>query len=338
MINTLVFVTAFCLVAVLVYVAKYSGRVRVTQTRLVDAPRKAVYALVADFHHWQQWSPWLVHAPDALLTVSRPSDAPAGRCAWDIANVGEGEVEHVRLVTGERITQRMRLKHPFTVKGVSDWTFTERGTKTEVTWRLEGRVAFSLRAFANTVKGSLELDVRYGLDCLARLVEPADAPHYDLVYLGLRDIEAARFVFRTYQGPLKGLPAARRKILGELTQELQGRGVRASGAPLALYVKTNIKLRTTVCQMGIPVGAASVDSLPVREIAAHRAWVVRLSGSHTALDIAWYLAMQRAFLEGVQPDQRLAPFEAYLNESSSIAENDLVTELLVPIRERVTAI
>ena len=66
--NTLVFVVAFCIVAVLVYMARYSGRLRVTQTRFIDAPMAAVYAAVADFRQWQAWNPWLEHEPTAPVT------------------------------------------------------------------------------------------------------------------------------------------------------------------------------------------------------------------------------------------------------------------------------
>ena len=38
MTTTLFFVAAFCVVALLVYMARYSGRVRITRKRLIDAP------------------------------------------------------------------------------------------------------------------------------------------------------------------------------------------------------------------------------------------------------------------------------------------------------------
>jgi uncharacterized protein YndB with AHSA1/START domain len=323
MISTLVFVLAFGVVAVLVYVAKYSGRVRVEQTRLIAAPLAQVFAQVADFRHWQQWNPWLAHAPTAPLKLSAPSDAPGSCCAWDIAEVGEGEVEHIRLEVPHRITQRMRLKHPFTVKGIGEWTFAERNGMTEVRWRMDGAVAFSLRAFAGTVQGSMALDLRYGLDQLASRVEAPDAPRYALTYTGTRAVDAVRYVYRTYQGTLKGLVAARQKMVAELVALLQQRGIPALGAPFAVYVKTNIKLRTTVCHFGIPIGDADAGELPARELPAYQAWVARLDGDPNQLELAWYLAMQHMFLAKVQPDQRIAPSEHY---------DQRVTELRIPMR------
>ena len=109
----------------------------------------------------------------------------------------------------------------------------------------------------------------------------------------------------------------------------------AAGAPIVLFFKTNIKLRTTVCHIGIPVEhPEGVASLPVREMAAHSAYVVRLQGSDAALEIAWYLAMQRLAAEKMQPDQRLPPLESHLVNSEGTPENDRVIELQLPILQR----
>jgi len=331
--TTLIFVVAFCIVGIFVYMARYSGRLRVTQTRIIDAPIDEVYRRVADFRHWGEWNPWLEHEPDAQTTLSRQSDREGSRYEWDSERLGVGFIEHVRLVVRERIEQKSRFKNPFRFRGRSRWQFIDRGGKTDVTWSMNGRVGFSLRAFAQTVQGTIALDYRYGLDRLARLVEPADAPRYSLAYPGVRDIPAGRYVYSTYKGALKGLGAAMRKGFAELRQQLIDYGVQPSGEPIAVYVSTNIKLRTTVCHMGILVGDAEVGQLPVRELPAHRAYVVRLQGSYAAMEVAWYQAMQRMRIENIQPDQRIPPFERYLNDPNTVIENEYLTELHIPVRQ-----
>ena len=104
---------------------------------------------------------------------------------------------------------------------------------------------------------------------------------------------------------------------------------------MAIYFKTNIKFRTTVCHIGIPVDVVhNPDSLTVRELAAHKAYVVQLQGNPSALEIAWYLAMQRMVSLKTQPDQRLPPSESYLGSGDDVSENDCVTELHLPILDR----
>ncbi len=338
MLSTLIFVFVFCVVAVLVYMGRYSGRVRFEQTRLIDAPVAAVYAMVADFQQWPQWNPWLASASGAEVTFSSNVDGKGSRCTWDSATMGAGMIEQVRLQAPERIEQLVRLRHPFTVSGRSTWTFEEQDGKTRVTWGLRGRVAFSMRAFAATVKGSLTLDCRFGLDQLASLLEPASAPRYEIIHLGVRDVPAIRYVYRHYQGSINGLLQAVDDITAELRQQLTAQGLVAAGAPLAIYFKTNIKLRTTSCNVGIPVATPDdFDALPVRELGAHRAYVVQLKGDRAALEIAWFYAMQRMVAEKIQPDQRLPPFESYLGEDGDAAGTAHVTELYLPVRPPAAA-
>lgn len=330
--STIVFVLVFLLIALLAYMARYSSRFRVEHTRVIAAPIAQVYAKVADFHNWNEWCPWLAPENDAEVTFSEKTDAVASRCSWKGKISGAGVIEHVRLLPLQRIEQRLRCQLPFALRAKIDWKFIERAGQTEVSWRLRGRVSFSLRFVAQTVKASLALDYRYALDRLARLLEPDHAPHYSIDHLGVREIEASRYVYRSYQGPIQGLGAARQKLLAELQQQLVDHGVQPAGAPLAVYMKTSTKLRTTHCYFGVPVGTDEVGALPLRELPAMRVYVVRLQGNYAALDIAWYLAMQRMLAENIAPDQRRPPFERYLVQADGLlAENDCAVELHIPV-------
>jgi hypothetical protein len=330
--TTLVFVTGFCIVAVLVYMARYSGRVRLEQVRLIDAPSDAVYAKVADLAQWQRWNPWMDTQAAPTLALTTCSDQAGSHCTWAGDTSGAGFVEHVRLLPRQSIEQRLRLKQPFPVTGRSDWTFKDVGGKTEVRWRLRGRVAFFMRAFSTTVKASLALDCRYGLDQLAGLLEPPSAPRYAIEHLGVHEVTATHYVYKTYQGSISGLPQALHSAVAELRQQLADLAVPATGEPLAIYFKTNVKLRTTVCHIGIPIGNASeAGAMQVRQLAALQAYTVRLQGSPQSLEIAWYQAMQRMVAEKIKPDQRLPPFERYLVEDNSATQNGSTIALHVPV-------
>lgn len=337
MITSLVFAIAFIIVALLVYMARYSARLRVEERRLIEVPAAEVYAKVADFRAWKEWSPWLEHEPDAQLMLSGVADGKGGILAWNGRRIGEGEFRHREMVPAERIEQTICSSRPFKFRGRSYWKFVERDGKTEVTWGMRGRVGFSLRAFAQTVQGMIALDYRFGLDKLARLLEPADGisatKHYSLEYLGIREVRPTRCIYSVYEGSLKGIGKALRAGFSELRHELESLGMQATGEPIAAYIKTNIKLRTTVCHMCIPVAKADFDRMPVRDIPAHRAYVVRLTGTYSASEIAWYEAMQRVRMENLQPDQRIPPFERYLNDPDTVPEQGLITELHVPVRE-----
>ncbi len=335
--STLIFVVAFCIVAVLVYMARFSGRLRVSERRIIEAPLAEVYGRVADFHQWGLWNPWLEHEADAVVQISVGSAGEASRYAWDSARIGSAAIEHLRLAALEIIDQRMGFVQPFRFRGRGHWQFRPCAAGTEVIWTMKGRVAFSMRAFAQTIQGMIALDYRYGLDRLASSLEPATAPRYTLSYVGLRDDPGSRYAYSSYSGPLTGLAQALAPGFAELRRQLASLGVAVAGAPLAVYLRTNIKLRTTHCRLGLPIAESELKSIPVHELAPHRAFVVRLQGSRKALEIAWYHAMQRLRIENIEPDPRIPPFEVYLKDGELVNENDCLTELHLPLRLRQQA-
>ena len=123
-----------------------------------------------------------------------------------------------------------------------------------------------------------------------------------------------------------------RSALRELDAALARQGVLATGRPMALYVRTNVKQRTTTCRFCIPIGDAAVDGVAVASLAPHRAFVTSLRGSREHLEIAWYLAMQRLSVLGLQPDLRITPSEQYVDDLDEATDIPTRTELLIPVR------
>jgi hypothetical protein len=321
--SALVFVVGFCVVAVLVYMGRFSGRLRVSQTRMVDAPLAEVYGRVADFAQWCAWSPWLEHVPAAETTTSPAAAAVGSEYGWDSAHAGAGRFTHLRLQAPTRIEQRMAFRQPFRFRGRCRWQFAERGAgRTEVTWSMRGRVGFATRAFADTVQGMVALDFRYGLDRLAAAAGAGHRPDYTIDYLAPRDVAAARCAGVVFRGPLDRLAVAVPDCVATARAGLAEVGGSGCGDPVAIYLRTRIRQRTTECLIGLPVGDGPVGDLTVRELPAHRAAVVRLRGDTRALEIAWYQAMQRMRIDGLEPDLRIPPFERYRAEMGAGDEGD----------------
>lgn len=327
------FIGAFGVVAVLVYMARYSGRLRVSRTRVIDAPLAAVYDQIVDLRRWPAWSPWLEGDPDPAPRFSPAGDAVASSYRWTRDDADLGRVEHLRIRAPSRIEQRLRLWQPFPLRGVCSWQLVELDGRTRVTLSLRGRVGFAMRAFAATVQGALALDFRYALDRLAGLVEAAHAPRYALSYAGVEDVAAVRYAYRQHTGPLSGVGAATRAAVRELREALARQGVTPAETAMALYFQTNTKQRTTTCRFCVPLGDEEVAGVAVASLPAHRAFRATLRGSRTQLELAWYLTMQRLAAQGLQPDLRIAPFERHAGEPEPDADGRDLTELLIPVRQ-----
>ena len=323
-------VVAFCIVALFVYMARYSGRIRTEHTRVIAAPWRATYAAIVDLRRWPDWSPWLESAQESSAEYSGASDAAGGTYRWSRQGSDIGRVEHLTIVAPDRIVQRIRLWQPFPMRGVARWQVADCDGKTRVTLSLRGRVAFPMRAFAATVQGSLALDLRYALDRIASLVEGQDAPRYQVGYEGSRDIAALRYAYLERTCALAGLERTRRDALTELREALSSQGVATTGEPIVLYARTDARQRTTTCRFAISIGDAAVQGIAVAVLPAHRAFITRLLGSSEHLEVAWYLAMQQLVATGTAPDLRLMPSEFRRGESA-VAPGKGSIELCIPV-------
>ena len=224
------FVLAFCVVALLGYTARYSGRIRVECTRIVDAAEKDAYPCIVDLRRWPEWSPWVEGRSAADSRHSGPSDAVKGSYRWLRDDGDLGCVEHLRIDGPGRVEQRLRLWRPFPLRARLRWQLADCEGKTRLTCAVRGRVGFSMRPFAATVQGALALDVRYGLDRLARLVEPDGAAGYAIRIDGVREIGAVRYAYVEHTGSLDGIAHAMGRAVRELATRSRSKALRRAAS------------------------------------------------------------------------------------------------------------
>lgn len=323
------FVLAFVIVALFVYMGRYSGRVRAEAERFIAAPPEAVQACVADLARWQAWNPWLEHGRDAQAPVDGDT------LTWDVPQVGRARVRTLATPAPQALRQRIDFDLPFALRGRSDWRFEPAAGGTRVSWRFNGRVAFTLRAFSATVQGATALDLRFGLDRLAATLEPSP-PAYTLDYAGVHEQPTLAYASQAYRGPLDTLATALPPQIAEVRRQLTGAGLPAEGHAIAHYLKTQLKLRIVDCRVGIelPAGAAPPDTLPdtltLHEQAPHPAYVLRFDGPPEALELAWYQAMQRLRVEQRAPHPQLPPYARYLGDPAPARRG--AVELCLPLR------
>lgn len=326
--SPLLFAVALVTVLLLVYMGRYSGRVRVEESRLIAAPPEAVYQQVADLAQWQDWNPWLEHARGAHAEV----DGIA--LAWDVPQVGRGSVRQTAQTPSRALRQRLEFALPFAYRGRSDWRFEPAPGGTRVTWRFKGRVAFTLRAFAATVQGATALDLRFGLDRLAAALEAAP-PAYTLDYLGVQQQPARVCAQAHHRGALDKLAADLPPRFAEVRQQLAAAGAPSTGTAVVHYLKTQLKLRIVDCRVGVElpeclVPPAISQGLKLQEQSAHAAYVLRFDGPPEALELAWYQAMQRLRVEQRQPHPQLPPYARYTSDPAPARRS--VVELFLPLK------
>ncbi|MEY4764440.1 MAG: hypothetical protein RI907_1113 [Pseudomonadota bacterium] len=129
--------------ATLLYASTRPDHFRIERSVLIRSSPAAIFPLVNNFRHWEQWSPW--EKVDAKLQRSY-SGAPQGQGAiyeWNgNKDVGRGRMEITESMAPTQITLKLDFITPFEAHNTVQFTFKPQGDATLVTQAMFGPSPF----------------------------------------------------------------------------------------------------------------------------------------------------------------------------------------------------
>jgi hypothetical protein len=141
----LVAVVALFLVVVATRPAEFS----VSRSTQMNAPADVVYAHVADFHEWANWSPWEKLDPGMKKTYSGAPSGVGAKYEWaGNDEVGSGAMTIADARPNELIGITLEFKEPFPATNRTEFTFAPAASGTTVTWTMSGKNDFMGKAFS----------------------------------------------------------------------------------------------------------------------------------------------------------------------------------------------
>lgn len=180
------------IVIFLVVVATRPATFKIERSLAVAAPPGTVFALVNDFHKWNDWSPWEKLDPAMKKTFSGAESGVGAVYAW-VGNddVGEGRMTLVESKPAESLLIKLEFIKPFAATNDTIFTFKPEGAGTTVTWTMAGNNDFMGKAFSmfmdmdsmigadfvkglNGIKGLAEAEVKKAAEAAA--APPPAAP------------------------------------------------------------------------------------------------------------------------------------------------------------------
>lgn len=139
----LLFVALAALVLFLIVAAMKPDSFRIERSAVINAPAERVYAEIADFRRWPDWSPWENKDPAMARTLSGAEAGKGAVYAWDgNRNIGSGRMEILDAQPPGRVSIQLDFFKPFKARNTAEFTLTPEGTGTRVTWAMFGPQPF----------------------------------------------------------------------------------------------------------------------------------------------------------------------------------------------------
>jgi hypothetical protein len=145
----------------------------------IAAEGSTVFALVNDFHRWNDWSPWAKIDPFMKQSYEGPESGQGAKYSWaGNDDVGEGKMTILESQAGQKIAIRLEFVKPFASTSLTSFVFRPDGRSTEVEWSMEGDNDFMGKVFSLVAGGmdkAIGPDFEKGLAQMKALAEKTAA-------------------------------------------------------------------------------------------------------------------------------------------------------------------
>ena len=298
----------------------------------IGANESQVRPVIEDFSEWPKWSPWLCMEPTAKLNVfGTPGQSDHGY-DWDGELVGAGSMKIAAVDQG---IQHMDLAflRPFksTAKVMLE-TKPIGDSQTEVTWHMDGKMPFFLFFMIGMMKSMIGMDYARGLKMLKELVETGSVKSKTEI-VGIVDVPQSHYVGVEAHCTMDEIGDSMGQTLPAAFECATDNQIEMQGPPGALYHQVDLKQQkchyTAIVQTE---SAAQINGVKTGTITTCKALKINHTGSYHHLGNAWSTAMAYQRYKKLKPLKSQCAFELYPTDPSETAEEDLITEIFVPLR------
>lgn len=299
----------------------------------IAAPVEKIRDILVNFHTWTAWSPWLYIEPDAEVTYRGVVGQTGHGYDWQGARIGSGGMTLLNS-TADRVDCDLQFVKPFRFDAEVNFEIQPLDDgNSRVTWQMKSSLPLLMFWMSPTMIDMVQSDYRRGLLLLKDYLETGHNSSSTTVD-GIVGVEKIFYVGIRTEVPVADLTNSMTSDFQNLRDTSAAGQFSVSGSPLCLYNTVDGKSRRCDYTAAFPTYDPTPVSAPL--VAAIRPACTALkvihAGPYRHLGNAWALIMAEAKKRKVKILKSQPPFERYLNNAAEVEENDLITEVYLPIK------
>lgn len=299
----------------------------------ITTPIHRIHTALVDFHTWPIWSPWLYMEPDANVTYRGSNGELNHGFDWNGQKIGSGGMT-LTSSTVSRIECDLQFIKPFKSQADVAFDLEDIGNgATRVTWHMKSSLPIFLFWMKGTMSGMIRSDYNRGLAMLKDHLEMEQIPS-SFTIEDIVDVESLNYVGFQDSTTLSQISNSMGATFAALLESVSSHSIEIIGPPFCIYNQMDMKRSECDYTAAMPTAAPSAITLPFisDKLPACRALKVVHTGSYRHLGNAWYVLMGESRFRKLKAKKSIPPFELYLNDPGVTAEQDLITELYLPLR------
>ena len=334
MLSTLFTIVVVLIIIAIAYLASIKGDYTVSRSRTVTTDIETVFNILADFRTWPNWSPWLMHEPDATLEYSDSTSQVDSYYSWDGKLIGAGKLTHVSLNSPDSIECKLEFTRPFKSICSIKFELEKEEANTKITWIMNGHMPFLFRFMIPKMKFMIGKDYELGLAMLAGHLD-AEADHPEIQFHEIDTEESMHCLCESFACDLETMQKLMYKGFPKLLTFVSENNINTTGNPISVYHKVNPKKMYFVGDMAIPVSkdTHNTGDYQLKEIGGGKYFKVSLKGSYEFLELAWNAAYSHLYMKKIKPDFKRSSYEIYETNPEAVDNtNEIITILNIPVK------
>lgn len=299
----------------------------------IQVPTETVHQSLTDFTQWPAWSPWLYTEPDAQVDYRGQAGQIGHGYDWHGKMTGEGGMT----LTGDdpaQLKMDLTFLKPFKSQAKVGFDIADNGAGgTKLTWLMDSSLPFFMFFMTKSMVAMIGADYERGLRMLKEKLETGTISSSTEV-IGQVDMEATDFVGVSTHTSLANIGPSMQNAFNSVKEALDAGQIEASGPPVSIYHKMDIKNAQCSYVAAIPVATHDTvpDGLQSGTITSGRAFKVIHRGSYEHLGNGWATAIAQQRSQKLKPSKQQPAFERYLTDPNETPATEQVTEIYIPLR------
>lgn len=296
----------------------------------ITAPAEKVKNTVADFSHWEHWSPWLILEPECKVEVA--SDGK--KQEWDGKRIGAGIIE----VTAESdivVNYDLTFLKPWKSKAKTDFIIEKiDDDKTKLTWTMSGSLPFFMFWMKSMMERLIGMDYDRGLLMLKDYLEKGKV-EAKLEFLGEGLYPGCSYVGVKSECTLDNIGEVMEADFKKLATFAQENSEVVTHEWFSVYHKFDFNKNKVIYTSGVGVKSKVAKlsseffegSLPSTKVQT-----VRHIGRYELSGNAWSAIMSMERAKEFKQNKKIPPMEFYRNSPMDTEPKDLISDICMPVK------
>ena len=326
------------LVALSIFIATQKGDYTVERSKIINAPKAAVFNYVNDYRNWSDFGSWVTEDPEIKIAYPQNTIGKGASFSWE-ANDGDGKMQTLYTKDNDSIVQKMEYNG-------SDskvfWNFKDTIGGTKVSWKTKGKMSFSFKIYTALNGG---IDRVIGSMYEKSLVNLDKALDYEIntfsvKVAGIIKKPTTYYLGQTFTSEISKINKNFKIVVPKIDSFCKDNNVSTAGKPFIIYHTYDLQSQLAHISICVPIQSeifiSSGSDITSGKLEIQEAVKATLTGDNSHNKAAYDQAVAFISKNVLNRDPTISHLEIYTTSKKEVKDpSKWQTEVLIPIIPKV---